>query len=723
LDEVIRVKEQFYILATSALADDRTRVLKYGKAFAVFDRYGDIQPVGLGEQGIFYQGTRFLSRLVLHLNGKRPLLLNSSVRDDNSALDIDLSNLDSYVDGKVVVPRGTVHIARSKFLYEGACYEKLLVSNYSLTPVDVSLSLVFQADFADIFEVRGTKRERKGRRLPDEVTDSSIVVTYEGLDNVVRRTRISISPTPRRISSDGIEFDGFLEPGAETPFEITVTCEVGEHSPATVMSGYDDAFTGAAEALKNLAAEVCKVSTGNEEFNALLNRSATDLKMMVVGNPEHDYPYAGVPWFSTCFGRDGIITALEILWMDPAVGRGVLAYLAETQATEVNPEMDAEPGKILHEMRKGEMAALGEVPFGRYYGSVDSTPLFVMLAGAYYERTADLTFIQHLWPHIESALEWIRKYGDVDGDGFVEYNRRSENGLVQQGWKDSKDSVFHADGALAEAPIALCEVQGYVYAAKSWASKMALALGRTEQATALALECSDLQERFERAFWLDDLQCYALALDGEKKPCRVRASNAGHCLFTGIAGIGHGRLVARTLMSENMFSGWGVRTLGRGEARFNPMSYHNGSIWPHDNAIVAKGLTSYQLRPLVLRILTGMFEASRFFDLQRMPELFCGFRREPGKGPTLYPVACAPQSWSAAAAFSLLQDCLGLGIDGHARRLILSRPRLPQSIPNLQIKDLRIGDGSVDLELVNLERDVSVNVSRRHGDVEVIAVK
>ena len=484
---------------------------------------------------------------------------------------------------------------------------------------------------------------------------------------------------------------------------------------------WDAAFIAGKSQLKDDARDTWQIHSSNEMFNRWVERSVADIRMMLEGNPEIDYPYAGVPWFSTVFGRDGIITALECLWLTPRIAKGVLQYLAENQATRVDPASDAEPGKILHEMRRGEMAALGEVPFGRYYGSVDSTPLFVMLAGAYYQRTGDVAFIESLWPHIEAALEWIDHYGDQDGDCFVEYSRQSPNGLTQQGWKDSHDSVFHADGTLAEPPIALCEVQGYTYAGKNCAAELAALLGKTEISALLQSQAQELRARFEKEFWCPEIGTYAIALDGRKQQCQVRASNAGHCLFTRVAHPEKARLVAQELLGPDFFSGWGVRTVGSREPRYNPISYHNGSVWPHDNALIASGLSKYGFKDLAGRILSELLDASIFVDLHRLPELFCGLHRRSGEGPTLYPVACSPQAWAAGSVFLLLEACLGISINAPRKQIILDSPFLPDNITQLWIKGLEVAGSRIDLFLERRPEGVRVHVLDNVGKIDVIA--
>ena len=688
------------------------------RPFAVFDIHGDINPVGPGEGGLYHEGTRFLSRLVFQLGKTRPVLLSSAVREDNALLTVDLTNPDSRVGDTVVSPQGTLHFQRTRFLWQGVCYDRLSIRNYGSTLLSATFSFQFDVDYADIFEVRGAQRPHRGRFLEVMTESERVLLGYEGLDGLVRRTRLVFAPAPAALTDREAQFDVSLPPKGEATFDLTIVCEPAGHEIPAL--SFDRAATRVERSLRTADEDRCLISTSNEQFNAWLRRSRVDLAMLVGPTPHGPYPYAGIPWFSTPFGRDGLITALACLWIDPGLARGVLAYLAATQADEVNPGRDAEPGKILHETRKGEMAALGEIPFSRYYGTIDATPLFVMLAGAYYERTYDRDFIKSIWPNVESALGWMKSYGDRDGDGFIEYFRHSPNGLVNQGWKDSHDAVFHADGSMARGPIAVCEVQGYYFAALRSAAMLASALGQAERASELARQAQMLRQRFEQTFWCEELSTYALALDGDKRPCRVRSSNAGYCLLTGLVSTDRARCVARTLLDDASFSGWGIRTIAVSEARYNPMSYHNGSVWPHDNALIACGLARYGLKDAVLKVMTALFDASGFVALRRLPELFCGFPRRPGEEPTLYPVACSPQAWSAAAAVLLLRACLGVRIDAPRSRIVFSSPALPESLQEIRIENLLVGQASVSLLLERRGQGVSISVLHNDDSLQIV---
>jgi len=527
VEEVVRIADEWYVLATSSRADDRTRVLKNGDTFALFDRSGDIHGIGAGELGLYHGGARFLSRMELRIGGQRPMLLNSSVRRDNSLLTVDLTTPDLDSEGRLGVRKGTVHVFRAALLWEGACHTRLRIVNYGDQAIGLSLTIEFRADYADIFEVRGFRRERRGRDLAADVAPHSVVLGYEGLDGRTRRTRLAFSPAPQRMTGERAEYFVALSPQETNEIALVIECD--PEPPDGEPQDLAYVLARVEGAMRETRSAGCRITTSNLQFNDWLDRSGADLAMLTAGNPEGCYPYAGVPWYSTPFGRDGILTALQYLWVDPTMARGVLAYLAAAQADADNEAQESEPGKILHEVRRGELAALGEIPFGCYYGSVDSTPLFVVLAADYFERTTDVEFVQSIWPHVERALEWIDRYGDIDGDGFVEYRRRTAAGLRNQGWRDSEDAVYHRDGRMADAPIALCEVQGYVYRAKLGAARLAQALGLGARGQVLRREARELRVRFERAFWCEEIGSYRLRWTRTSNLARYVIRARGRC--------------------------------------------------------------------------------------------------------------------------------------------------------------------------------------------------
>jgi glycogen debranching enzyme len=717
MPDLIELGSEFYIHVRSSLVDIQTRVLMRGDLFAVFDRCGDLRAIGSGGYGLFYNESRHLSKSVLRLANGPLSLLSSAVAQDNSRLTIDLTNCQlDFPDGRTI-PQRTVHLQRTKFLRDNHCEEQIRVRNYGLFPVSLELILELEADFADIFELRGYPRANPRELLNPEPNDGSLTFCYQGLDKVLRKTIIASSLRPVAVGASDMSFLVELEPQKEKMFTLTVSCSADIDRPFAINTDHSRTMPG--EAPRTLG---CEIRTSNGHFNDWINRSKADLEMMITPTAKGLYPYAGVPWFSTVFGRDGIITALEYLWVDPDVAKGVLRFLASTQATEHDPAQDAEPGKILHETRKSELASLGVVPFGRYYGSADATPLFVYLAAVYFERTGDQELVGMIWPNIELALNWIDQFGDRDGDGFVEYERRAQNGLIHQGWKDSSDSVFHTDGQPAEGPIAICELQAYVYAAKRGAAGLAKTLGYPGKAEALQQEADSLYQRFDEAFWCDAISFYALALDKDKRQCCVRSSNAGHCLFTGIARPERAQELISVLSDETFFSGWGVRTIAASEKRYSPMSYHNGSVWPHDNALIGFGCAQTPNKDLACQILAGQFEASKYLDLHRMPELFCGFQRHAGVGPTLYPTACSPQAWAAGAVFLLLQACLGLTIRASESAIYFLHPHLPESLKEISIRGLRVGQRSIDLEIQRSSDRVTISADDRAGDLKVVIV-
>jgi glycogen debranching enzyme len=710
---------EFYIAASASLQERRTRTLKHGDTFVVFDYRGDIGGESGSSEGLYHRDTRILSQLTLLLEEARPLLLSSMTQDDNTVFSADLSNPDLLVNGQVALRREQIHLHRIKFIWNGACYERLLVRNFSDRPLQIRVALRYASDFADLFEVRGERRAAHGESSAERINDHKVALRYMGLDALERVTTLEFDPAPQILSASRASFQMTLKPNQVRRIFVRVG-----------VAGADDGLwngrmfyrgmRAARHSLRESSARAASVDSSNSVFNEIARRAVSDLYMLITDTPQGPYPYAGTPWFSTPFGRDGIIAALMTLWADPSIAKGVLIFLAATQATTVEPERDAEPGKILHEMRHGEMANLREVPFGRYYGSVDATPLYVLLLGEYFCRTGDLDTVRALWPNVEAALSWIDTYGDRDGDGFVEYYRQTKEGLANQGWKDSQDAVFHSDGRYAEGPIALCEVQSYVYGAKQQASLLAAALGHVAQAERLKAQADALRLNFEAKFWCEELSVYALALDGAKQPCRVVSSNAGQVLLTGIADPERAQRVAQTLLGPACFSGWGIRTLSMSERHYNPMAYHNGSVWPHDNGLIALGLARYGHKQAIAQIFTAMFDAASYMDLRRLPELFCGFLRRQHNAPTQYPVACSPQAWASATIFALLQAALGLRLIESTGEIRFYRPVLPDFIDRLHLRNLRLNRGSADVLLHRYGRDVAVTQTRREGDVVVV---
>jgi glycogen debranching enzyme len=592
---------QYHIEAQASLVDRPLRALKYGEAFAVLDSYGDIgwHP---GPEGLYFQDTRYLSRLALTIEDERPMMLSSSIQDDNGALSVDLTTPDIRLDAgdETAIPRELIAIERTKFLFKGACYDRIGLRNYDTRRRRLRIGVTFDADYRDLFEVRGSDRTNRGKRTVERRSGTEVQFRYAGLDEIVRTTSVHFGPEPRTLEPGKAEFVVELEPGANTSLFIRVVCQ--SHRAYTSAPGPEKPGESTALALsraagslaeqpdrrlnegrifarayrdnrrdqRQITAGITTIISSNDQFNEGLCRATADLYMLATRTQEGIYPFAGIPWYSTVFGRDGIITAMMALWIDPNFGKGVLRFLAATQAKAVDPAADAQPGKVLHETRRGEMAMLGEVPFRHYYGTIDGTPLFVMLAAQYHEVTGDLDTIRAIWPQLKLALDWIDTYGDRDGDGFVEYARETEQGLANQGWKDSHDSIFHVDGAMAKGPIALCEVQGYVYAAKRGAARLASLLGEDDLSVRLTGQANTLRENFDRAFWCEAIGTYALALDGAKRQCAVRSSNTGHALFTDIALPERASRVAAQLLSNDGFNGWGIRTIRQGRGALQP---------------------------------------------------------------------------------------------------------------------------------------------------------
>jgi glycogen debranching enzyme len=665
-------------------------VLKQGDTFLVADTNGDVAG---GDDGLFHNDTRILSDMRLEIGGRSPWVLGAAVSQDNVFFTATLTNFPLPPLGGQATPEGVIHIERKRLLWESRIYERLRFTNFATAAAALPITITFGADYHDMFEVRGQHRMAHGRTLTPVTGQNSVTLQYEGLDGVCRTSVIAFSTTPKRLTASAAEF--WIDIPSAGSAELFL--EVGiEQAPCPGTERFRAAAAHSRMAARRTRLRSARLRTPNRLFNEWIDRSQADLALLTTELPTGPYPYAGIPWFSTPFGRDAIITCLQTLWLNPALARGVLTFLAKNQAYETSKFRDSAPGKIMHETRKGEMAALAELPFGQYYGGVDTTPLFVMLAGEYASSTGDMDFLRDLWPSLRAAMAWIESPDNCNEHGFLCYARGEASGLANQGWKDSQDSIFHADGTLAEGPIALVEVQGYVFAASRAMSRLAAQFGQPVDAERWASRAERLRAAVEEHFWMDEERYYGIALDGRHQLCRVRASNAGHLLFCNLPSQERAGHVANHLMSAAFSSGWGVRTLATGTARFNPMSYHNGSVWPHDTALCAAGIARYGARDHAMQVLEDMFESAVQFNM-RLPELFCGFPRAASEPPIPYPVACLPQAWAAGAIFMLLQSCLGVSIDGERGEIHIDHPFLPMGVDRLFIKRLFVGNAHVDL--------------------------
>jgi glycogen debranching enzyme len=689
--------------------------LKDSDTFLLADALGDIQGK---DDGLFTNDTRMLSRFEISVAGRRPSLLGAAINRDNTLFTAHLTNRPLSAPGELAIPQGVIHIERQRLLWRSRLYERLTLTNYGDRDADLPLLFVYAADFADIFEVQGTVRQARGEELPSRTANQTVQLSYRGRDDVVRTTHIEFSQPPLAISANQAEFRLQVPRGARAELTIEIGAE-DDDAPSS------ERFNAAASALsadmQERLAQGASITTAGRLFDEWIDRSHADLALLTTSLRTGPYPYAGIPWFATQFGRDAIITALQTLWLNPQLAAGVLSFLAATQASEDSAFRDSQPGKIMHETRRGEMAALKEVPFGRYYGGVDTTPLFVMLAGAYERRTGDRALVDRIWDALVAATGWIERRLAASPTGFLDYARGEKTGLVNQAWKDSHDSMFHADGRLPTGPLAVVEVQGYAYAALRCMSELATRRGDAERGTAWLRKADALRTAIEERFWVPQMDYYAIAVDGDGSPCRVYASNAGHLLYCGVPSDERAALVAAQLMSQRFSSGWGIRTLAEREPRYNPMSYHNGSIWPHDTSICAAGISRYGGRANVVQILNGVFETANQFSM-RLPELFCGFPRVAGQGPAPYPVACQPQAWASGSVFLLLQACLGIQIDGERQEVHVRQPMLPIGVESLTIHGLPLRAKSIDLSFHRLgEQVVVIPSGHLDGGVRVLA--
>ncbi|MDC3959121.1 amylo-alpha-1,6-glucosidase [Polyangium jinanense] len=693
-------------------------LLKEGDLFLLTDAEGNVPRKNREGYGLYLGDTRFLSSYELAIQGLRPTILLSSDHAHFLGAQV-LTNPNLVTPEGQAVHEQTIQIRRYRLVRPTEVSESLTFQNYNRFPVTLDVELHFEADFSDMFEVRGiVKGARKGKPHAPEHMPNVLSFRYDGADGLARRTEVRFDPTPDRLASCTASYRIELRPGGSTCITIGVSVDAspmmntnGPSAPRRALTGY-----------KQWLAGQVGVETSNSLFNAVFAKARSDLRVLLSGDPDAPFIAAGIPWYACLFGRDTIITALLYLWISAEPARQALRLLNRHQGSRDDPARDEEPGKVMHELRRGELARLGVVPFSPYYGTVDATPLWIILLAEYYRATGDLDLVRELRPNLDAALLWMDRYGDHDGDGFLEYACRSDAGLVNQGWKDSTDAITHPDGTLAEPPIALVEVQAYAYASRRAAARIYRALGDPARATSEELRAAALRDAIDAAFWMPAENTYAIALDRDKRQVATVSSNAGHALWAGAVPHARGELMARRLMEEDLFSGWGIRTLSTRAARYNPTGYHLGTVWPHDNALIALGFKRYRQEPLALELVTALFEAAQHFPAYRMPELFCGFARSAFAVPVRYPVACSPQAWAAASWATLLASLLGLSPNAPGNELRIVRPTLPRWLHWVEVKRLSVGRGEVDLRYQRVEEHTAVDVAAMRGDVRVTFV-
>jgi glycogen debranching enzyme len=693
------------------------QVIKEDRTFFVSDPYGDVPQGNRSALGLYHMDTRFLSRLELTVNRLKPILLHSSTERNYSQI-VELAYPVVMVDPSGHEREENISLHRFRVL-SGALYERLRVRNFGMRERTVRITIEFDVDFRDIFEVRGMDRERRGQFQQPRVERNQVALSYRGLDGETRTTVIRFSPAPEELDESRATFELQIGPGQEAEIALEVVPELGEKTvERRAIHQVEDAL---ARDYTSWRKRCTRFRTGNMRLSNFLDRSILDLRMLnATDDRGTDYIDAGVPWFSALFGRDSLITAYQILAVNPEMAWEVLRGLAGYQGEKEDEWREEEPGKIPHETRVGELARCGEIPHTPYYGSVDATPLWVILYASAFRWTADYEAAQELWPNALAALRWVDEYGDRDGDGYVEYQKRSPQGLDNQGWKGSHNAVAFPDGALAKPPIALVEVQAYVYAAKSQLAQVARALGELEEADRLEREASELRERFNRDFWLEKEGYFALALDRDKRAVPTITSNPGHALWAGIVDRRLAPKVARRLVSPPLLSGWGIRSLAARQPVFDPIGYHTGTVWPHDNSIIGHGLKRYGFDREALLVLDQLAMAGAYFPYGRFPELFCGFSADQVPVPVQYPVACRPQAWASGTPLLMVRSYGGLSADAPNAQLFINRPRLPQWVDRVEILGMRVGRARLDLVFTQTDGVTAAHVPRKEGDLEIL---
>ena len=701
-----------------AVVDIRdAQVIKDGRTFLVTDQLGDVPEGNTAALGLYHRDTRFLSGLELIVDDAKPLLLHSSTERNYSQI-VELTYPFESMDQEMLHRTENLSVQRLRVL-SGALFERIRVRNFGSGTRSLRLAVSFAADFLDIFEVRGLVHERRGQLQAPRVDRSRVVLAYRGLDGAQRTTTLRFSPAPDELTESRATFALEVEPGEGIELAIEVIPEVeGETISRATLQQTEERL---GREYTRWRKRCTRFKTSNVQLSQFLDRAILDLRMLTGRDDDGtEHIDAGIPWYAALFGRDALITAYQALAVNSDLAWSTLRGLAALQGTNDDEWREEEPGKILHETRVGELAHSGTIPHTPYYGSVDATPLWLSVLHGAYRWTGDLDAVRELWPNVLAALSWIDEYGDLDGDGYVEYRKRSPKGLENQGWKDSWEAIVHPDGSLAEPPIALVEVQGYVYQAKRNIARLARDLEDHDLAERLEKEAEELKVRFNRDFWIEDQGFYALALDGSKRRVETPTSNPGHCLWSRIVEDDRAPKVVRRLLSPALSSGWGIRTLAAKQKPYDPIGYHTGSVWPHDNALIAHGMRRYGFDREARQVLDQLALAGAFFPYARFPEVFCGFSSQEVPVPVQYPVACRPQAWASGAPLLMVRSYGGFAADAPNGKLYIDRPALPSWLQRIEILGMRVGDARIDLVFSNNDGVTATEIPRKDGDLEIL---
>jgi glycogen debranching enzyme len=693
------------------------RVIKENDLFLLTDEKGNIPENHYYGLGLYTKDTRFLSKWDLRINGKEPVLLSSDA-SENYMAKILLTNPHIEEAGKTLLWRESVEIERTRFIYNDVLYETIKLKNYYPKRVTFDLSLHMDVDFSDMFIIRGFQYGKVGKRTGQTIQDNSLIYHYEGADNIKRTTKVSWDREAKKVTKEGDLFFQFaLEHEEEQSVTFMIQPQIGEETSPVAISP-EEAISQLKLSYKTWKKKTTKVTTDFAPLQRLVDRGIGDLRVLLTDLGFGKFPVAGLPWFGVPFGRDSLIAALQMLAFNPEIAKGTLLTMANYQGKKLDPWRDEQPGKIMHEIRFGELANTNQIPFTPYYGTIDATPLFLVLLTEYVKWTGDFLIVEQLEENIEAALQWIDQYGDRDGDVFIEYHQESSKGIANQGWKDSDDSIVHRNGEYAKSPIALSEVQGYVYQAKMGMADIFEKINKKERAEELRRQAKQLKEKFDESFWMEDVQYYAIALDEKKEQVGTITSNPGHVLFSGMLNEDRVNAVVNMLLSPKMFSGFGIRTMGEGEAGYNPMSYHDGSIWPHDNSMILLGLSKLKYQKETIQVIEGLIHAAAYFEYDRLPELFCGYDRSIGKA-VKYPVACSPQAWAAGTPLVFIQALLGLFPNSLTKEIYLS-PVLLDSMNILKVENIAIGSGELSVTVRRNDDSFEVAIDKNTTGYEIV---